>query len=244
MNLAVDIGNTDIKTYLIKEGTIVKIDTGNKVKSILSSYPVQNAIISSVVADHKSLINILKKQSNLFILSSSLPLPIKIKYRSPKTLGNDRIAAAAAAFKLLPKKNVLVIDAGTCIKYDFINAKGEYQGGSISPGLLMRYKALNDYTAKLPLIKPRFIKDFTGHSTEESILTGVQHGITNEISGFVALYSKKFKDLQIVLTGGDSGFIQKLLNNGFAAGLNFPIFAVPNLTGIGLNEILEYNLSL
>ena len=238
MNLAVDLGNTTAKYYLFHRGKLLKVQsfTGLKVSDLRKIFrnPVQNSILCSVIEEDQEIKNYLKKSSKLFVLSPSIRLPIAIKYKTPKTLGKDRIAAAVGAAKLYPRQNVLVIDAGTCIKYDFVNGKGEYFGGSISPGLKMRFNALHDYTSKLPLINPKAFKKLIGQTTEESILTGVQQGMINEMNGFVQLYATKYKNLKIVLTGGDSQHFRRLVN--------FDLFSQPYLTGIGLNEILEYNL--
>jgi len=258
MNLAVDLGNTAAKAFIYDEKRLVdelvfpKL-TPIQLKSILKKYSIAASIVSSVIRDDSVVKQILKEHTSFYLLSSKLALPLKNKYKTPQTLGNDRIASAVGASFLCPHQQVLVIDAGTCIKYDFVNSKGEYLGGSISPGLQMRYQALNTFTDKLPLIKPTFklSNNFIGGSTEESITTGVEQGIINEIEGFINLYEKKYNNLKVILTGGDV--------KRFARAVKFPIFAaksvtafnaaanqrfaVPNLTGIGLNEILEYNLS-
>ena len=147
----------------------------------------------------------------------------------------DRIALVAAAVTNFPEKNTLIIDAGTCITYDFINFKGVYKGGSISPGLEMRYKALNIFTENLPLLGLNDdFDEFIGTSTETSIHSGVQHGMINEIKGVIEQYRKKNKDLTIVLTGGDVNFLSNRLKNG--------IFANPNFLIEGLNTILTHNI--
>ena len=156
-------------------------------------------------------------------------------YKTPKTLGVDRIALASAAIQKYPKKNVLVIDAGTCITFDFISKDKEYLGGAISPGIQMRYKALHNFTAKLPLLDSGELTSFIGFDTESSIHSGVLNGVCNELDGVINQYSKKFRDLTVVLTGGDTNFLAKQLKS--------VIFAHPNFVLEGLHTILNYNLA-
>ncbi|MDA9313033.1 type III pantothenate kinase, partial [Vicingaceae bacterium] len=154
---------------------------------------------------------------------------------SPDTLGKDRIAAVAGAQGQFPNQNTLVIDAGTCVTYDFLTAEGDYLGGAISPGVQLRLQAMNDYTSKLPLLKwegadnPQSI----GDTTITSMLSGAVNGLISEMRGFIESYEKQYKSLKIVITGGDSNFFVKELKNG--------IFADPNLVLKGLNDILIYN---
>jgi len=136
---------------------------------------------------------------------------------------------------LFPRRPVLVIDAGTCIKYDFIDATGHYMGGSISPGLVMRFEALHHFTSALPRVQPHALKKLTGKNTKESILTGVEQGIRFEMDGFIAAYKKQYKNLKIVITGGDAPRLAKPLKSG--------IFAAPHLIHLGLYEILKKNLA-
>ncbi len=166
-------------------------------------------------------------------LSHKTELPIINKYATPKTLGKDRLAGVVAASALYAKKNVLVIDAGTCITFDFINNDREYLGGSIHPGITMRFKALNNFTDKLPLIKRSSDFELIGNSTEKAILTGVLYAVLKEIQGMIEDYMGKYNDLTIIFTGGDASFFVSRLKN--------KIFAHPNLVLEGLNEILRYN---
>ena len=172
---------------------------------------------------------------NPFFLSSETKVPFKNNYETPKTLGVDRIALAAAATKKYPQRNVLIIDAGTCITFDFINKKNEYLGGAISLGIAMRYKALHDYTSKLPLLEMHEVSNFIGTNTNASIHSGVVNGVLNEIEGVIKQYQKKYRDLTIVLTGGDTYFLAKQLKSG--------IFAHPNFVLEGLHTVLTYNLT-
>ncbi len=185
---------------------------------------------SSVVDANDNLLKLLKTKN---LINFSKKLPIKNRYKSA-TLGSDRLANAVAGAFLFPSRNVLIIDTGTCIKYDFVNAKGEYLGGSISPGMDMRFRAMNKFTGKLPLTGFSEIKDLIGNTTVSAMQTGVEIGITEEIKGFVAQYRKRFKNLKIILTGGDA--------YRFANDLNLSIFAAADLVNIGLNEIIRFNM--
>ena len=176
----------------------------------------------------------LKKQKNFIELNHNTKIPITNKYKTPETLGYDRLASVIGAAKLYPKKNILVIDIGTCIKFNFINSKKEFLGGSISPGLSMRFKALHEFTAKLPLLDLDFVNDFVGNTTEQSIKSGVLYGIIGELRDMIKMYQKRFSNLVVVVTGGDE------LKFLFLLKLN--IFAEPNLIATGLNEILKHNV--
>ncbi len=237
MNLIIDIGNTRTKAFvfdgdqLLTENIFLKFSV-SALKKITSHHRVRASILSSVVKNTGPISSWLKKNTNFTELSHRTRLPIKNLYKSKETLGNDRIANAVAAAKLFPGRHCLVIDAGTCVKYDFINSRKEYLGGAISPGMKMRFQSLHDYTSKLPLVKPSGKIVLTGNNTSESILSGVQLGILNEMEGYIRLYIKKYKNIRVILTGGDA--------NSFAHLLNFPIFAAPKLTANGLNEILQH----
>ena len=149
--------------------------------------------------------------------------------QTPTTLGIDRMVLAAGAVLQFPKSNRLIIDAGTCITYEFVTDKDEYLGGAISPGLLLRYKALNHYTAKLPLLAPEDIDYLIGDQTDRSIHSGVINGITQEIEGIIAQYKLLYPDLKIILTGGDTLFLVKRLKNVIFANSNFLLESLNNL---------------
>ncbi|HKR04893.1 MAG TPA: type III pantothenate kinase [Bacteroidia bacterium] len=240
MNLIIDIGNTLTKLAIFNNDKLIEQWTeDNDTGKTSHANPGKNLDISNVILSTVTENNPLPPQTNkeksfTIILDHSTPLPIKNKYKTPQTLGNDRLANAVGATLFFPKKNVLIIDLGTCIKYDFIDKRKNYPGGAISPGFEMRFKALKHYTAKLPLIKPSKKFSLTGNSTEQSILSGVQNGIIFEINGAIEQYKKKYDELKVILTGGDHAF--------FADHLKSSIFAAPNLTVQGLNEILNYNI--
>ena len=196
--------------------------------------PKCDRLILSTVKN-KSNFKTLFSNKNFVLLNNSTPLPIKILYKSPTSLGNDRIALAVGAITNFPNKNVLVIDAGTCITYDLINSKKEYLGGSISPGIQMRYNALHQFTSQLPLLESVDTAMLTGVNTEESIHSGIINGVFVEIDGIIQRYTNQYPDIKVIVTGGNAKFFDKGLKN--------TIFAKPNLLMEGLNKILDYNES-
>ncbi len=240
MNLVIDIGNTRCKLAVFRKGSmidskIVMSDTSDSIQKLKEHYPgILQCIISSVKSDLGKIMVTLKKLDIPYIvLNPGLKFPFSIKYHTPQTLGNDRIAAIAGAHSLHPNDNILVIDAGTAITYDLITRKEGYLGGNISPGLEMRYKALHNFTDKLPLQTKDTNHGLIGKSTKEAITNGVQNGLIFEIDGYLTKIGEKYPQLTVLLTGGDAQFFDNKLKK--------TIFAVPNLTLLGLNLILEYN---
>ncbi|MGB5320179.1 type III pantothenate kinase [Eudoraea sp.] len=240
MNLIIDAGNTLIKYAVFDNNGLVwnsseKVeDFANAIKKIFYDYPyISHAIVSSVVDFDKRMMAALSIFCEVHLLSYKSKFPLKISYATPNTLGVDRLALATAAFYQNPDSNTLVIDAGSCITYDIINDFGEYLGGAISPGVQMRYNALHQQTKGLPLLSPAELLDFIGNSTASSIHSGILNGISLEIDGVISLYRERFKDLTVILTGGDALFLSKRLKNTLFANSNFLLE--------GLNYLLEYN---
>ncbi|PIF05855.1 MAG: type III pantothenate kinase [Draconibacterium sp.] len=240
MNLVIDIGNTRTKFSVFNRGEVLitvpveEFDPGH-VDILLDEHPGLNqAILASVKEYSPQLREKLQQKFDLFIeLDENTPLPIENLYQSKNTLGKDRIAAVVGAFDLYPGENVLVIDAGTAITYDFINELGQYLGGNISPGIEMRLKALHTFTGKLPLVKQRDWNRLFGTSTEEAILGGVLNGIVYETDKTIDTFKEFYKNLKVIITGGNAQFFDKKLKNSF--------FVHFNLLALGLNRILEYN---
>ena len=206
MNLIIDVGNSFVKLAVFKDGLIeykvsVKLeDVLNEVKALNKKHTsIESAIISSVGKLQKKDISTISKYFDVLVLDSNTNLPFNNLYKTPKTLGVDRIALICASVRQFSDKNVLIIDAGTCITYDFINSDNQYLGGAISPGIRMRYKSLNSLTANLPLLESEMPKSIIGTSTDESIHSGVIYGILNEIDGVVELYKLKYSDLTVIL---------------------------------------------
>ena len=238
MNLALDIGNSFLKAGIFKNNNLINYCEFNReyysnLKSILDKTPITHSIVSNVSESNNQLIALLSKKTNLIKFNSSLKLPFKNRYQTKNTLGKDRIALVSNASKEYPKENVLLIDLGSCITFDFLNSKNEYLGGSISPGLSMRYKSLNSYTENLPLINPKEIDYFIGKNTEDSIHSGIINGIVGELNSTIDKYKSQFKEIRIILTGGDSKFLFNRIKNSIFANSNFLIF--------GLNFLIELN---
>jgi type III pantothenate kinase len=240
VNLIIDIGNTRIKAalfenaelkhFFVYESTSALIEGG-----LFESYPIKHCIVATVVENIEPFIDQLKEKVQTQVFTSQMPVPIINLYQSANTLGSDRLAAAVGGAYLFPGKNVVVIDTGTCVKYNFVNSNNEFIGGAISPGLKMRFKALNTFTSKLPLLDVNEKFDtLIGTTTTESILSGVEIGITAEIEGLIDSYKQLFPDINVVLTGGDAIFFEKRLKRR--------IFTDSFLILKGLNYILDHNL--
>jgi len=238
MNLVIDSGNSAAKVGIFKDEKLMEKLTfysSHELERFVQRTEFNNLIISSVKSDAETIASWGSKAEKKFILNKTLPLPVNNLYQTPETLGMDRLAGVCGARQLFPLRNNLVIDAGTCITYDFVDREGSYQGGSISPGLNMRFKAVHTFTAKLPLVPPKAGVELIGKSTETSIQSGVVNGLLAEIEGIIAIYGKKFPDLNVILCGGDAGFFENQLKAS--------IFASPELVLIGLNSILIYNVN-
>lgn len=239
--LIFDIGNSQIKFGIYENQALLlrqnfkEEEISTKLAVVLKEFNSANkAIISSVKDIPNELFFELKKiKTEFLILDENTKVPIKNLYQNPETLGKDRLAAAIGAKFLFPNTNILIIDAGTAITYDIVTEKGEYLGGNISPGLMMRFKALNKFTGKLPLAKPNIDVPLYGKNTYEAIKAGVQNGILFEMNAFINVISHKFNNLKVVITGGDAFYFENKLKKS--------IFAEPNLVLLGLNSILEYN---
>ena len=240
MNLIVDVGNTFVKFAVYSEADVIyKVsfelsEFKEQYKLLKKEFPnIKSAIISSVGRLTKKQIETINEGLKVLELSSKTKLPFNNLYKTPKTLGVDRMALVSASVYQFPDKNVLIIDAGTCITYDFITDKNDYLGGAISPGIRLRYKSLNNLTANLPLLDTDLPKTIIGNSTESSIHSGVVFGVIKEIDGVVDQYQLKYSDLTVILTGGDAKFLSNQLKNSIFANSNF-------LLG-GLNFILDFN---
>ncbi len=205
------------------------------VEALLVQHPCANGILSTVIERDELLLALLKaKLATFFVLDEQMALPIQIGYETPHTLGKDRIAAVVGAQCLRPKRDVLVIDAGTAITYELLEASGLYVGGNISPGMTTRFRALHHFTQKLPLVSEPEEVPWVGVSTVSAIQAGVVNGIVLEMDGYITQLRQKYPDLLVFLTGGHSFYFERRLKNR--------IFADINLVLIGLNRILEYNV--
>jgi|TARA_B110000503_G_scaffold143711_1_gene247398 type III pantothenate kinase len=233
-NFVIDIGNSRIKSATILRDTVSDIKYWDKAEE-LQKHRAKNqpTIISSVKHDRSQLTAIFGNE--VFILGPETMLPIGINYDTPQTLGKDRIASAVAANYLFPMENLLIIDAGTCITYDLVIA-GLFEGGLISPGYLMRLRAMHMMTAGLPDLSTLWTEhdsNLVGKSTGQCMVSGAKNGMLDEINGMISRFKEKYVDLKVIVTGGDTSL--------FESSLKEHIFVRSNLVLLGLNQILLYN---
>ena len=235
MQLVADIGNTHLKLAVfegdtIVESIVVSANYAGCVKDFLHKHPaIKSGILSSVAAENHELVSLFP----WLILSSSTSLPFANAYDTPHTLGMDRVAAVAGAMLLFPKQDILVIDLGTCIKYNVITAAGVFVGGAISPGITMRFKAMNTFTDRLPQQEPAWPATELATTTADSLQAGVLFGALQEMQGMIHSYSINYPNLKVILTGGDAYL--------FEDKLKMSIFVHPQLNLLGLHSILNHH---
>lgn len=240
MNLIIEQGNTAVKTAVYDRGQILtssvhKTFGWSEILPFFERYPLENGIISSVAKPEKDWADGLKKRLKYFLVTDNqLKLPIDIRYRTPGTLGSDRIAAAVGANLLHPDRNLLVIDAGTAITYEIVEAPGVYAGGNISPGMTTRFRALHHFTEKLPLVDEEEQIPLVGATTKTAIQAGVVNGIVYEMDGYIDAIRKVYPDIFVFLTGGHAFYFERRLRNSICVAMNLVLD--------GLNRILEYNV--
>lgn len=229
--VGVDIGNTSVKAAEFTQdavGEVLRFDTALAVRQHFG----EALYVVCSVADQ----DLAEKFGDCLVVNNQTPLPLAVDYATPHTLGADRLAGAVGAWQLFPGKNLLVIDAGTCITYDIVTADGTFRGGIISPGLEMRYRAMHAFTKGLPLLSvdAKFDRpDLVGKSTEECMRIGARHGLQFEFEAFLKSFNKKYDQLQIVMTGG--------LAEGFESTVDLPIFASSKIVLAGLHAIWKLN---
>jgi type III pantothenate kinase len=241
LNLVIDIGNSLTKLAVFDQNRLVdsvQLEDFDQeiILRLKKQYPeLDKAILSSVTKHDSTLFQLLQKEFSYFLeLSTTTPVPIKNNYRSKATLGLDRLAAAVGATGLFPEKDLLIIDAGTAITYDIVDKKKGFMGGNISPGLKTRFRALHQFTGRLPLLTPTDNWPDIGTTTEEAIQSGVLTGILSEVESVIDKMKSKWPELTIIVTGGDAEFFDKKLKSS--------IFVKFQITLLGLNRILEYNV--
>ena len=244
-NLVIDIGNSRAKLAVFNNREFIHSETHDLAETavisrLLDQYAVSGSIISSVKDEITELEALLTGRTSYTRFSASNQTLVNLEYQSPGTLGLDRLAGVIAARSIYPGRNCLVIDAGTCITYDAVDSKGTYSGGSISPGLNMRFTALHSLTGRLPLVSAdNDFNDWQGRDTAGSMISGVQNGIFYEVTGFIESYQERYPDLQIILCGGDANFFDTRLKNTIFA---HTFKTEPHLVLIGLNEVIyQYN---
>jgi type III pantothenate kinase len=240
VNLCVDCGNSSTKVGIFNQNDLIEMFTYESFEiaeaiELLEKNNFDSCILSSVVRENSEIAEYLAKSTQHFIeLSHKTKVPIENRYLTPETFGKDRLAAIIGAAFLKPESNVLVIDAGTAITYDFIDSNKIYWGGNIAPGLNLRLRSLHEFTQKLPLVEPDSESIFLGNSTNSAILSGSLYGIVFEMDGYINELKIKYPQLSVFLTGGSTFYFDNKLKNA--------IFAEKNLVLIGLNRILQYNV--
>ncbi|HEY5589939.1 MAG TPA: type III pantothenate kinase [Paludibacter sp.] len=240
MNLCIDQGNSSTKVGVFDQNDLVEcfsyeIFEKEEVFNLFDKFKIDACILSSVILDNDAIFAALKSNiSNLIELTHNTSLPIENRYKTPKTLGKDRIAAVVGAIYLKPNTDILVVDAGTAITYDFVDANNVYWGGNIAPGLNLRLRSLHEFTQKLPLVEAKIDSPLLGNDTHSAIISGALHGIVFEIDGYINTLKIKYPQLSTFLTGGSTFYFDTKLKNA--------IFAERNLVLIGLNRILQYNV--
>ena len=237
-NLAVDIGNSAVKYAFFDGPALVRTGQVSTSEELLGEPEIttaDNIILSSVRAGEAELARQLTYSGTFISLDYKTPVPLQNHYLTPQTLGMDRLAAVVGANYLFPDFDCLVIDAGTCITCDFVDQEKNFRGGSISPGLQMKFRAMHTFTQKLPLVEQANLPvPLAGRTTAEAMQSGVLNGTVAELNGFIAAYGANSEKMVVVLCGGDAAF--------FETSLKGHIFAVPELVLIGLNRILNYNV--
>ncbi len=237
-NMVIDAGNTRFKIGLYDGDINLSYFLGinlAQVNEYIAKYQPDNILYSSVESSLEIFLKQVSTTANILNLNYNTPIPISYNYRTPQTLGMDRLAAAVGGFTLYPNRDLLIIDLGTCITYDLIDQHGVFQGGIISPGLSMRFRAMHEFTSRLPLLSPINSPPLIGKSTKQSIESGAVNGTLAEIEGIIEQYRNISETICVLICGGDATFFESFLKQ--------PIFAVPELVLIGLNRILTYNVN-
>ncbi len=233
----IDAGNTSLKIGRFQAGVLEKVSRFglnelDLIKNELAEDKSASVFVSSVLSENDTKL-LMENCPGSMLLDRSVSLPIRVLYESPQTLGIDRICNAVAVHELSPNRAVVSIDIGTCIKFDLVDAEGNYWGGSIAPGIDLRYRSMNDYTGKLPLIDDKQVPDLVGKNTLDSMRSGVMNGMKAEIIQMMEMYTQKFGQLTFFMTGGDAVYFDFPLKNN--------IFVNENLTLLGLYKIYMFN---
>lgn len=236
--LCIDVGNTRTKVNIFEGDEVIFSWISNSLEAatitrFIKSYQIKVCGICQSGLAPNSAVNTISSQIKVLHLDHTTKIPVNNLYKTPSTLGKDRLAAAIAVSTVFPDQNVIIVNAGTCITFDFIDSKKNYHGGNISPGINMRLQAMNKFTSRLPLVQARFNDDILGKSTEEALQNGAVKGAIFEFESFIHYVQDQYGDAKIIVSGGDSQYFENQSK--------FPIFAVPNLVLVGLNETLKFN---
>jgi type III pantothenate kinase len=224
--LCLDFGNTRLKAALFEKDVFkleleLENDSNETIQKLLDQYKPKKSILSSVIKHNEGIENLLSEHTSFHKLSHLTKVNFTTPVGKPESIGADRLALVAAAVHYFPQKNNLVIGLGSCITYNFINQDHEFLGGSISPGMEMRFKSMNQHTALLPLVQKDWNFPVIAYDTKTNLQSGVIAGITYEIGGFIDFYAHKYGNFNVVLTGGDAGYFARQLKNRIFADLNF-----------------------
>ena len=236
MILTIDVGNTRIKSAVFENNTLIEASVFSnenfqtEIENILSlNKKIKVLVVASVGKLEKQSFESFSNRVKIYFISRESNFPFQNNYATPTTLGIDRMVLSAGAVLQFPNKNRLIIDAGTCVTYDFVDDNNNYQGGAISPGIRLRYAAMHNYTAKLPLLSIQEPQSIIGNSTNQSLHSGVINGLTFEIEGYIDSLMSKNENFIIILTGGDANFLAKRLKNTIFANSNFLLDSLNNL---------------
>jgi type III pantothenate kinase len=236
--LCFDFGNTRMKCAVFVDGVfrqeyVLEDDRDETIKALLDLFRPHRTILSSVIRHNEGLEELLRRTTHFHKLDHHSKLPVTTPVGKPETIGADRLALVVAAVTLFPGKNNLVIGLGSAITYNYVNKYREFIGGGISPGMEMRFKSLQTFTAKLPLIQADWNFPLAGYDTRTNILSGVILGMAREIDGIIEAYEEKYDNFNVLLSGGDSAYFTRRLKK--------KIFADPYLIYKGLYAISEFN---
>jgi type III pantothenate kinase len=236
MILTIDVGNSRIKSAVFENNTLIEASVFSnenfqtEIENILNkNQKIMVLVVASVGKLEKQAFESFSNRVKVYFISRESSFPFQNKYATPSTLGIDRMVLSAGAVLQFPKKNRLIVDAGTCVTYDFVDENNNYQGGAISPGIRLRYEAMHNYTANLPLLSIEEPENIIGNSTNESLHSGVINGLTFEIEGYIDSLMSKNENFIIILTGGDANFLAKRLKNTIFANSNFLLESLNNL---------------
>lgn len=240
MNLAIDIGNTRTKIGIFKNADLIHTEVWettdvDKLTAVITNHRVEKCIFSSTANLNADFLVWATQQKFIIKLDAITPIPITNQYATPHTLGKDRLAAVVGAFAFYPQQMCLIIDAGTCLTYEFLTAEAIYLGGNIAPGVRMRAQAMHEFTAKLPFVDlSKSVKHPIGNSTEEALRNGASWGTILETEGVINWCKNEFGAIKVILTGGDANFFNKNLKTETVVHHNLVLY--------GLNKILNYNV--
>jgi type III pantothenate kinase len=239
MNLVIDSGNTRVKAALFEDSVLIEkfyFTTLSELLDSLKGKSIEHVLVSSVTQPAEEILVAVQASGKKIQLTHTLPIPIRNLYATPHTLGVDRLAAACGALAIFPNQNCLVIDIGTCINYEFLDAEACYHGGAISPGINIRYEGMHKFTKRLPLVANNSKAPLIGNTTESCMQSGVMNGMIAEINGIIEKYKEKYHALGVILCGGDYPLFENQLKPH--------IFVAPDLVLSGLNRILLHNVRI